>query len=358
MGGRYTVSLVVAHGLLITWGYAVTAHTDVVSQTATLVLSYPDVLMATVAGLLLVGIGVVSARAARRRMRYETWYYLHLYTYLAVALAFSHQFATGAQFMADLPARVLWSALYAAVAAAAVWYRVLTPVRQAVRHRLHVERVVPEGPGVVSIVIGGRHLDELDAHAGQFFRVRFLTRELWWASNPYSLSAAVQADRMRITVKDLGGHSAALARLRPGVRVVAEGPYGAMTAARRRQRQVLLIAGGIGITPLRALLQTLPGSAGDITLLYRTGSERDVVFRQELTALARLRGATVHFLTGHRRQLGHDPLSAAALAANVPDLRAHDVYVCGPDGMTAAVVAALREAKVPRRQIHHETFEF
>jgi ferredoxin-NADP reductase len=131
-----------------------------------------------------------------------------------------------------------------------------------------------------------------------------------------------------------------------------------MTAARRRRRQVLLIAGGIGITPLRALLQTLPGAPGDITLLYRAGSERDVVFRQELTALARLRGATVHFLTGHRRQLGYDPLSAAALAANIPDLRAHDVYVCGPDGMTAAVVAALREAKVPRRQIHHETFEF
>ena len=74
MGGRYTVGLVVAHGLLIIWGYAVTAHTDVVSQTATLLLSYPDVLMATVAGLLLVGVGVVSARAARRRLRYETWY--------------------------------------------------------------------------------------------------------------------------------------------------------------------------------------------------------------------------------------------------------------------------------------------
>jgi hypothetical protein len=78
MGGRYVVSLVVAHGLLIIWGYSVTAHTDVVSQTKTLLVSYPDVLMASVAGLLLVGVGVVSARAARRRMRDETWYYLHV----------------------------------------------------------------------------------------------------------------------------------------------------------------------------------------------------------------------------------------------------------------------------------------
>lgn len=357
-GGRYTVNLVLAHGLLIIWGYAVTAHTDVVSQTSTLLLSYPDVLMATVAGLLLVGVGVVSARAARRRMRYETWYYLHFYTYLAVALAFSHQFATGADFMDHRAARVAWSALYAAVAAAIVWYRFLTPAYQAARYRLRVEQVVPEGPGVVSIVLAGRDLHGLRAESGQFFRLRFLTRDSWWASNPYSLSAAPHADRLRVTVKDLGGHSGALARLHPGVRVLAEGPYGALTAARRRRRQVLLVAGGIGVTPLRALLQTLPGDPGDLTLLYRAGSDRDVVFRPELTDLARARGATVHFLIGHRWQLGHDPLSAAALTANIPNLRDHDVYVCGPDGMTAAVVAALREAKVPRGRIHHETFEF
>src|SRR3954469_24092294 len=140
-GGRYTVCLVIAHGLLIVWGYAVTAHTDVVSQTKTLLVSYPDVLMATAGGLLLVGVGVVSIRAARSRVRYETWYYLHFYTYLAVGLAFSHQFATGAEFMDNLGARVVWGAMYAAVAAAILWYRFVLPIRQAVRHRLRVEAV-------------------------------------------------------------------------------------------------------------------------------------------------------------------------------------------------------------------------
>src|SRR5436305_3845660 len=120
MGGRYTVSLVVAHGLLILWGYAVTAHANVIREGATLLTSYPDVLAATVGGLLLVGVGVSSARAARQRLRYETWYYLHFYTYLAVALAFSHQFATGAEFMHNVGARVLWGGMYAGVAAAIV----------------------------------------------------------------------------------------------------------------------------------------------------------------------------------------------------------------------------------------------
>src|SRR6476659_10102904 len=334
-GGRYIVSLVVAHGLLIIWGYAVTAHTNVVSQTATLLTSYPDVLMASVAGLLLVGIGIVSARAARRRMRYETWYYLHLYTYLAVALAFSHQFATGADFLTNRPARVVWSAMYIGVAA-----------------------VYPETPGVTSIVISGQHLDELQAQSGQFFRWRFLARDLWWASNPYSLSAAPRPDWLRITVKDFGEHSSALARLRPGTRVFAPGPYGATAAIRRRRRKVRRIAGGIGITPLRALFETLPGGQHDITLIYRAGHNADTVFRDELVAIAHQRGAQLHIVTGHRSELGYDPLSKEALTANIPDLRNHDVYVCGPDRMAESVVAALREAEVPRRQIHHESFEF
>jgi predicted ferric reductase len=357
-GGRYTVSLVVAHGLLIIWGYSITAHTDVVSQTSTLLMTYPDVLMASVGGLLFVGIGIVSARAARRRMRYETWYYLHFYTYLAIALAFSHQFATGADFMNNRAARVAWSTMYLAVAAAIVWYRFAVPVVQASRHQLRVAAVYPEGPGVVSIVVTGRDLDRLQARSGQFFRWRFLTRDLWWAANPYSLSAAPRPDTLRITVKDFGEHSAALTRLRPGTRVVAEGPYGAMTAARRTRRKVLLIAGGIGITPLRALFESLPGGPADITLIYRVRRETDVVFRDELAAIARNRGARLLIVAGRRQEFRWDPLATPALTATVPDLRDHDVYICGPEPMTASVTRALRAARVPRRRIHAESFEF
>jgi predicted ferric reductase len=358
MGGRYIVSLVVAHALLITWGYAVTAHTSVISQTKTLLVSYPDVILATFAGLLFVSVGVSSARAARRRLRYETWYYLHFYTYLAVALAFSHQFANGAEFMRSIGARAIWSTLYAGVAAAILWYRFITPARQAMRHRLRIRSVQPEGPGVVSIVITGRHLDELHAEPGQFFRWRFLSRDLWWTSLPYSLSAPPRPDQLRITAKALGGHSRALATLRPGTRVLAEGPYGALTAAARRQRKVLLIAGGAGITPLRALFEAIPAARGDLGLIYRVSRNSDAVFRRELEHLAQQRGATLWIITGRRTELGEDPLAPAALMANIPDLARHDVYLCGPPGMTAAVTRALRAAHVPRRQIHHESFEF
>ncbi len=353
MGGRYVVCVVTAHALLIIWGYAVQAHTGVVSESATLVTQYPDVLMATVAVFLLLGVGIVSMRAARRRLRYETWYYLHLYTYLAIALAFSHQFADGTTFLSNLAARFWWSAMYLTVAVLIAWYRLAVPLLSFARHGFHVIGVKQEGPGVVSVYIGGDRLDELGAEPGQFFRWRFLTRSMWWSSHPYSLSAAPGQDVLRITAKDLGDHSAALAQLRPGTRVVAEGPYGAFRAP-RPGRGVVLLAGGVGITPLRALFATLPGP---VTLIYRASNTRDVVFREELDAIAAARGATVHYVIGSRAEMGGDPLSPRVLRSLAPGLDAQDVYVCGPPGMTSAAVKALRAAGVPKRSIHHESFE-
>ncbi|HET6210703.1 MAG TPA: ferric reductase-like transmembrane domain-containing protein, partial [Jatrophihabitans sp.] len=300
MLGRYTVCLVLAHSLLIIWGYAVTAHQGVVGQTWTLLTSYPDVLMATVALGLLVAVGISSARAARRRLRYETWHFVHLYTYLAIALAFSHQFATGADFMHNRPARVLWSAMYLAVGGTLVWYRLLTPLLRAYRHQLRVVRVDRESVDTISVWITGRQLHRLGAEPGQFFRWRFLTRQLWWAGNPYSLSAVPTADYLRITVKGAGEHSRLLAELRPGTRVLAEGPFGAFPAGRRRRQRVLLLAGGVGITPIRALFESLPGAAGDITLIYRAHSQADVVFAPELEWIAQHRGARLLYVFGER----------------------------------------------------------
>jgi predicted ferric reductase len=357
MGGRYTISLAVAHTLLIIWGYAVTAHTGVVSQTATLLTTYPDVLMATVAVLLLVVVGITSARAARKRLRYETWHFIHLYTYLAVALAFSHQFSTGADFV-DLRARVVWSVMYIGVAAALIWYRVITPLTAATRHQLRVVQVRPEAPGVVSVYLGGRDLTALGAEAGQFFRWRFLTRTLWWAANPYSLSAPPRADWLRITVKVSGDHSAALRNLRPGTRVLAEGPYGSFTAARRRRRKVLLLAGGVGITPLRALFESLPGMPGDLTLIYRAETAADLALREELDYIAAQRGGRVYYLIGPPAAGPNDHLAPGRLQRLVPDVRDHEVFLCGPPAMMEAAQRSLRLAGVPRRHIHVESFAY
>jgi ferredoxin-NADP reductase/DMSO/TMAO reductase YedYZ heme-binding membrane subunit len=358
MGGRYVITLVTGHVLLIAWGYSVTAHAKVTSEAVTLLTAYPDVMMASVAWLLLLGVAAFSARAARRRLSYETWYYAHLCTYLAIALAFSHQFANGPAFADNQAARVAWSALYVTVAAAMIWYRVVTPLRNAARHRFTVQKVRPEAEGIVSVFIAGRDFDRLRAEPGQFFRWRFLSRDLWWQSHPYSLSAMPQPDMMRITVKSQGDHSGSLADLRPGTRVIAEGPYGAFTPA-VSGRRVLLIAGGVGITPIRAMFAALPRRMADgITLVYRASDPGDVVFSRELDAIALDRNAALHYVIGSRDQLGYDPLSPVHLQRLVPGLHRYEAYVCGPPGMAQTAVESLCALGVPKRRVHCESFDF
>lgn len=361
-GGRYVVSLAVAHTLLIIWGYAVAAHTDVVTQTSTLLLTYPDVMMATAAVGLFLLIGVTSARAARKRLRYETWHLIHLYTYLAVALSFAHEFATGADFR-DVRVRALWLGLYLIVGALLLWYRVLTPLLNLARHTLRVAAVVPHGPDTLSVVVTGRNLHRLAARPGQFFRWRFLTPGLWGAANPYSLSAAPGPDQLRITVKVSGEHSARLRALRPGTRVLAEGPYGAFVADPefrsphgRRTGKVLLLGVGIGITPIRALLETVPAAPGGITVVYRARRPADLVLRDEIDDWVARRGARVHYLLGRRTR--HDHLSLDRLQRLVPDLVDHEIYMCGPEDLTARLARDLRGAGVPGAAIHFESFAF
>ena len=358
--GFGTVWLLLAHTVFTTLGYAATARLSILDEASSLLTTYPYVLMATVAMAMLVALAVASVRAARRRLSYETWYGIHLYGYLAIALAFAHELAVGTDFTTDRLAQAYWVALYVVVVALIVVFRIGQPVQLFVRHRFRVANVVRESPEAVSIYIAGRELDQLPVRAGQFFVFRFLAGGGWWRAHPFSLSAAPNGQYLRITVKDSGDDSRVIQRVRIGTRVFLEGPYGAFTGARRRHPRVLLIAGGIGVTPLRALLEELPMQPGAFTLLYRASSWEDVVFRDELDALARVRGATIHYLVGRRSDssLALDPLDPRSLRRLVPDVHQRDVYVCGPDEMMDAVRSGLRSLGLPNSQIHAERFAF
>ncbi len=357
--GLYTLCLVLAHVFLTMWGYALQAGGslgDLVRRTAESIDRLPDLGKAAVGTGLLLLVGLVSIGPVRRRMPYDAWYHVHLCTYAAVFLTFWHQIGTGNDFAAAPGARCFWYGLYGAVTALVVWYRILTPIRLNLKHRLRVVAVVEEAPGIVSVLIGGRRLHRTGAQAGQFFRWRFLAPGLRFGSHPYSLSAVPRPELLRITVKAIGDHSARLRELAPGTRVWAEGPYGALTAARRSRGKVLLVAGGVGITPLRALFETLPGAAGDITLLYRAHSTRDLALWDELAAIADERGARLMYAVDGPD--GERPdLSAASLRRRIPGIDRHDVFLCGPPGFARSVHEALREAGVPTRRVHHESFE-
>ncbi|MFE1886681.1 ferredoxin reductase family protein [Streptomyces diastatochromogenes] len=339
-----------AHLVFITFGYAQLSSLDPVDQLVDLAETTEGVLRAIVAFALIVIVGAVSARWARRRLAYETWHFIHLYTYLAVLLAFSHQVAAGTTFTASTAARAYWYTVWGTALGAVLVGRLVLPLWRNLRHRLRVTAVVAESDTVVSVYVTGRDLDRLPAAAGQFFLWRFLTPGRWWQANPFSLSAAPDGRQLRLTVKTAGDGTAALRRIEPGTRVFAEGPYGAFTTLHRTRPDSLLIAGGVGITPIRALLEEIEGHA---VLLYRVTAERDAVLYEELSELAAAKGAQLHLITG---PVDPDPLAPRELARLVPDIGDRDVFVCGPPGMTAAVLRNLRDMGVPKRQIHFERF--
>jgi predicted ferric reductase len=357
LGGRYIFLLLVVHIGSVLWGYARSSRIPIAREAGILLRDYPDVVLAAVAAALFVGVALTSARAVRRAVGYEAWYFLHLLTYVAVALAFSHQFANGTDFVYDAAARVAWACLYLAVGTAVLYFRVIRPIAGGMRRNLTVQKVVQEAGGAVSISVHGRHVNQLGAESGQFFRLRFLARGLWLQSHPFSLSAAPTSDVLRFTVKPVGDHTRELQHLAPGTRVVAEGPFGTVTARRRSRRKVLLIAGGIGITPIRALFESMPADRGELTLIYRCRTEAELTFRSELADLARARDASVIYLVGRTQDIGLS-MDDQSLLALVPDLAEHDVFICAPTAMSVEVTAALRACGVPTRNIHRESFEF
>ncbi|MGY0064070.1 ferredoxin reductase family protein [Streptomyces sp. LZ34] len=348
--GFFVLWLLVAHAVFITFGYAEYSSLDPVSQLVDLAETVEGVLRATVALALIIMIGAVSARFARRRLAYETWHFLHLYTYLAVVLAFTHQVAVGTTFTTSSTAKTYWYAVWGVAFTSVFVGRLVLPLWRNLRHRLRVSAVVPESDNVVSVYITGRDLDRLPARAGQFFLWRFLTRDRWWQANPFSLSAAPDGTRLRLTAKTAGDGTAALRHLKVGTRVFAEGPYGAFTTLHRTRPDALLIAGGVGITPVRALLEELHGHA---VLIYRVAANRDAVLYDELRELAHAKGAELHLITGPATP---DRLAPRELASLVPDVADRDVYVCGPPGMTTAVLRTLGDLGVPKPQIHFERF--
>lgn len=361
--GFASVNLMLAHLVLITIGYAGSDGRNPIAEFWELIASYPGMLLALAGTAALLLVAVTSMRRARRRLRYESWHLLHLYAYLGVGLALPHQLWTGQEFLSSPVATGYWWSLWIAAAGAILIWRLGVPLYRTLAHGLRVTAVVRESPDVVSVWLRGRNLHRLPVAAGQFFTWRFLTGPGWTRGHPYSLSAVPTADTLRITVKDLGDGSRALAGVRPGTRVAIEGPYGRLHQGVRTRANVTLLASGIGITPLRALVEDLRQGPGDVTLIYRAGRAEDLVFRAELDELA-ARGARVIYVLGHRitGRRSWLPASAAhlsdaeALRLLVPDIAEHDVYLCGATQWMDAARAAAVAAGVPGRRVHSERF--
>ena len=349
------IILTVVHAVAAVVAWALAKSIDLVAAIKG-VLDLPGLITALIGTVILVLIGVASLRAVRRRISYERWHLLHLLTYLAVGLGFAHQLA-GPDLVGRRWLQIAWALLYCYAFALVLRWRVFQPAFQLWRHRLRVEDVRHEAKDVMSVVMSGQHLDELRAEPGQFFRWRFLTRRTWRSAYPFSLSAPPTRHGLRITIKAKGDGTRQLFDIPNGTLVFAEGPYGVITRRRRRRPRVLLIAGGVGITPMRSLFEGIGLPGKDITLVYRASREQDLVLKHELDEIAERSGARVVYLVGPSSDAAND-MSAHALNRIVGDLGDHDVYLCASPRLASRVRDSLMDDGFPRHQLHEERFSF
>jgi predicted ferric reductase len=351
----YSLFLILIHVLLVAVGYAANDKVRVGVEIWRLVTTYPWMLPAFVGFLAFMAAGISSYKRVRAKIKYETWWTIHLYTYIAIAFSFMHQVLTGVMFIGHPLNRAYWTGLYIFVAATIITWRVLIPLYKSLRFRLRVAQVDIEAPGIISIYVRGKNLQKLKAEGGQFFNWRFLDRQRWYESHPFSLSAAPTNEMMRFTVKDLGDHSRSLISLQPGTRVMIEGPFGTFTKHQaNKSRPILLIGGGVGITPIRALLEELPKNS-DISLIYRTSNDEGLIFLDEINELAREKEVRLHTLPGSRNLY---PLDSKHLLQLIPNVRECEIYICGPTSLTNVIRESARELEIPKSRVHSEIFEY
>jgi predicted ferric reductase len=352
--GKVVLYLVLVHVVFITLGYSLLDKLSLPSEVSALLSSYPGMIAATVGTALLIVVAVSSFIVIRARLPYEAWYAVHLTAYASIALAWVHQVPTGNEFILRPVATAYWTALYVATWVFLIMFRLGQPLFRAFWHRMRVAEVTVEGPTVVSLRISGVRLDRLGVEAGQFFLWRFLSPGTWWESHPFSLSEAPDGNSFRITVKAAGNFTSRMSAIPIGTLVVAEGPFGVFTDSVRQRARVALIAGGIGITPVRSLAEKM---SGDVVIIYRAIREEDIVFRAELDQLARERGLTLHYVIGHHAApQGERIMSPEHLRELVPDIVDRDIYICGPPGMARFLERNVLAAHVRRSHIHIERF--
>lgn len=349
--------LISLHIPLVIGGYSLANNLSGPEQMTMFLEDYRYVLLALIAYVVLVLTIIFSIIVTARRLGYEVWHLIHLFNYTVLFLAIWHQVTHGHTLVSYDWFRYGWYGLHLAVLGNLLLYRFFRPVWQARRHRFRVERVVREADGVVSIYVSGRNLDKFRYRAGQFAKWRFLAPGIWGEEHPFTISVEPNGRYLRLTPKAIGGYTAKIQDLPASTRAVVSGPLGEFTLDRADSRRLLFIAGGIGITPIRAMCAVLPDSF-EAVLLYVLKSPEEAVFKQELEEVARSKNLRIHYI--YTREAGSGPnhghLDRQSLRELVPDITEREVFICGPTAMMDAATDDLIGLGVDSSAIHSERF--
>ncbi|MET1084802.1 MAG: ferric reductase-like transmembrane domain-containing protein [Burkholderiales bacterium] len=313
----------------------------------------------------LVALVVMALWRVQLNIRYETWHLSHIVlAVVAVAAGVAHM--VGWSFYLTAPwKRELWIALTIFWIGLLVYVRIVKPLFM-LRQPYRVAEVRKERGDTCTLVM------QPDGHPGfRFSPGQFGWLTLWDSpfkitGHPFSFSssAAVEDGRVEMAIRNLGDFTAKIPEVPVGQRVYLDGPYGAFTIDRNPADMHVLIAGGVGITPMMSIVRTLAdrGDKRPVILLYGSKDWESITFREELEALEqRLNLKVIHVLEnpppGWTGETGF--INTEVFGRHLPPPYAdHEYFICGPNVMMDAIEKALGELHVPLAKYHSERYSF
>lgn len=358
LNGYLAITLILIHPVLVVTGYSIASSTNFFQEYLLIIEHFKYVWLAVIAQILFVGVVASSIYIARRKLKFETWYGVHLFVYVAIVSVFFHQFAVGGSFLTHPLARDYWYLVYAFVAINVIVWRFSLPSLKFMRHGFKVDRVVQETASTTSIYISGKNMKQWRSKPGQFVLVRIFAPGLWWQEHPFSLSQIPGDNGFRLTVRNVGDYTNDLRTLKSGAKVLVSGPLGRFTSDVARTKRRLFIAGGVGITPIRSLAEEACLTRQDSVLLYANRSPDDVALGDEIKELA-TQGLKTNYVysaapssyTGEKGRI-----NLALVKRLVPDYAERDIYLCGPPPMMSSLVDELHADDFNAQQLHFERF--
>lgn len=342
--GQLGIYLILLQLLLITWGKRTKLH-RLNGKLAYLVilshglgmlyingiglLKFGPFLLAFLALLIFTLTVLTSIWISKLKLKYETWFYIHLANYLAIILASFHHPKT--QFL---------KFAYLFVFANVFYFKFLKLVLNFWKHKFRVDKIVQETPSTVSVYITGTEVEKFSFEPGQYVVIRFLDKNFWWQAHPFSFSSLPGHKSLRLTIKNSGDFTSQIKNIKIGTSVILDGPHGEFVSSQTKQDKFLLLAGGVGVTPLRALVEHFANFKKDVIMVYAARNKEEILFAKELVKYK------VKYVFGH--------LEKKILQNLIPDIASREVYICGPESFNKSMKRYSQEFGV--KSIHLEEF--
>ena len=298
---------------------------------------------------------VIIASKIYKRISYNIWQYLHVFTYVLFGFILYHAFYLGSD-AGNIMARLIYLIILGTVAAGVI-YRTIYKLKQRQAGKFYVKSVKTESGDVFTLAL--KLEKKFLFKAGQFCFLRLKQAKLY-ARHPFTMASPPEENELRFVVKIQGRFTKALKNLKPGHEVIVDGPFGVFTAE-DRAKDLVFIAGGVGIAPFLSMLrdELTEATNRNIILLYGSKTQADIIYRQELDGIKQSWFKKVYVLSNHSAgsaaaETGY--VSQEIIEKYVKNIGNSLFYICGPEAMKTSLKKILFKLGVSRKNIIIEDF--